>query len=172
MAPCRHNGEVSQTLDEARASVLAEDRRLEQLRQWSRLLDKIFRVPGTDIRFGWDPLLSLIPGLGDLSSPIFTAFLLLHARRMRVPRIVQARMVMNALVDVGLGLIPFLGNVADVFWKASTWNMQLLERHAQPGVRPRRGDQLFVYGVLVALALVAIAPVALIVWVIWRWGIF
>lgn len=156
---------------EARANILAEDRRLEQLRQWSYLLDQAFRVPGTNFRFGWDPIISLIPGLGDLSSPVFAGFVLVQAYRMRVPRVVQARMLINALVDALIGLVPVLGNLADSVWKANTWNMQLLERHARPATRHTRGDLLFVWGVLGLLALTALTPLVLLIWfVVWAIG--
>ncbi len=141
---------------------------MEQLRHWSYLLDQAFRVPGTNLRFGWDPIVGLIPGLGDLSSPIFAGFVLLQAYRLRVPRLVQARMLINAIVDALLGLIPVVGNLADGVWKANTWNMRLLERHARPGTPHSRGDAVFVWGVLAVLALVALLPVVLLVWLV-RW---
>jgi hypothetical protein len=140
----------------------------EHLRRWSYLLDSVFRIPGTNIRFGWDPIIGLIPGLGDLSSPAFAALVLLQAVRMRVPRIVQLRMLMNAGIDAMLGFVPGLGNIVDVAWKANTRNMALLERHAQPGVPPRRSDVLFVYGVIILLVFVALAPVFALAWVVSR----
>ena len=111
-----------------------DDAHLERLRRWSDLLDQAFRIPGTNIRFGWDVIVGLVPGIGDLSSPLFGTLLLIQAYRMRVPALVQARMVINAIVDALLGVVPGLGNIADIFWKANTWNMRLLERHARPGV--------------------------------------
>lgn len=146
------------------------DPHFDRLRRWSYLLDRAFRVPGTQIRFGWDPIVGLIPGLGDISSPLFAAFILLQARRMRVPRIVQARMIINAMVDAMLGFVPILGNLADVGWKANTWNMRLLERHAVPGVPPRRGDAIFVYAALAMLAIATLLPILFVAWVLWRFG--
>jgi hypothetical protein len=134
------------------------------LRHWSWLLDQAFRIPGTNIRFGWDVIVGLIPGLGDLSSPLFGVLLLMQAYRMRVPRLVQARMVINSVVDALLGLVPVLGNVADIFWKANTWNMRLIERHAQPGVPHSRFDAVFVWGIGLALILAALLPVAFAIW--------
>lgn len=144
------------------------ERQFEHLRRWSYLLDSVFRVPGTNIRFGWDPIIGLIPGLGDLSSPVFAVLLLLQARRMRVPRIVQLRMLLNAGLDAMLSFVPVLGNLFDVAWKANARNMALLERHAQPGVAPRRSDVLFVYGVIILLVFVALVPVLLLVWLVGR----
>ena len=137
---------------------------MERLRHWSWLLDQAFRVPGTNIRFGWDAIVGLVPGLGDLSSPLFGAVILVQAHRMGVPRVVQARMLINAIVDALLGVIPGLGNVADVFWRANTWNMRLLERHAQPGVPHTRFDAVFVGVILAVLAVAAAIPLVLAVW--------
>ena len=65
--------------------------KLDLLRRWAVLLDSAFRVPGTRIRFGMDALIGLVPGLGDLSAPIYTAFIIATGLRMRVPAVIQAR---------------------------------------------------------------------------------
>jgi hypothetical protein len=140
--------------------------RLEALRRWAVLLDSYFRVPGTRIRFGLDAILGLVPGLGDISTPVFAGLLLLQAVRMRLPMVVQARMVLNAGLDMLLGLVPVLGDLVDVGWKANLRNLALLERHARPGVPPSRGDYVFVGICLALLAVVTIAPVALLIWLL------
>jgi uncharacterized protein DUF4112 len=145
---------------------------LDALRRWAVLLDSRFRVPGTSIRFGLDAIVGLIPGIGDISTPVFAALLLLQAVRMRLPLVVQARMVFNAALDMLMGLVPILGDLADIGWKANLRNLALLERHARPGVLPSRGDYLFVVICVAVLALVAITPVALLVWLLSRWPIF
>jgi len=147
---------------------VADDARLERLRHWSWLLDQVFRIPGTNVRFGWDAIIGLIPGLGDLSSPAFGVLLVFQAYRMGVPKLVQARMVINSAIDALLGMVPILGNVADIYWKANTWNMRLLERHARPGAAPSRFDVLFVTGFLILLFLAAIAPAAFLAWLVSR----
>ncbi len=154
-----------------RRSPLDRDPRVEQLRRWSVLLDDAFRIPLTNIRFGWDPLVGLVPGLGDVASPLFTAAVLVQAWRLRVPKVVQVRMLMNAGFDALLGLVPIAGNLADIGWRANRRNMALLERHAVPGTPPRRGDVVFVAGVLVALAALAALPLVLTIAIIWRIGL-
>lgn len=144
---------------------------LEALRRWAVLLDSIFRVPGTRIRFGVDALLGLVPGLGDLASPIYTAAILLEGFRMRVPAIVQARMVLNAAIDMGVGLVPLLGDLVDIAWKANLRNLALLERHARPGIPPTRGDYSFVFVCLGLVALIALVPFVLIVWLLSRFSL-
>ena len=142
---------------------------LDALRRWAVLLDSRFRVPGTSIRFGLDAIIGLIPGLGDISTPVFAGLLLVQAVRMRLPLIVQARMVFNAGLDMLMGLVPILGDLADVGWKANLRNLALLERHARPGVQPSRGDYLFVAICLALLAIIAITPVVLLIWLFSRW---
>lgn len=142
---------------------------LDALRRWATLLDSAFRVPGTRIRFGLDAIVGLIPGLGDLSAPIFAAVLLATGFRMRLPAIVQARMVFNAGLDMLIGLVPLVGDLVDVAWKANLRNLALLERHATPGVEPSRGDYVFVIACVILLAFVALAPLLLFAYVLIRW---
>ena len=146
----------------------ALQRRLVRLREWAALLDTAYRVPGTGIRFGWDPILGLIPGLGDLVGPLFSAVILVTAVQLGVPRVVQVRMLLTALIDVLVGVIPVVGDLFDVVWKASQWNLELLERHAHRPQPPSRADWWFVTAVLASLALIAAAPlIALIVLIRW-----
>ena len=144
---------------------------LDALRRWAVLLDSAFRIPGTGIRFGLDAIVGLIPGLGDISTPAFAALLLMQAVRMRLPVVVQARMVLNAAFDMLIGLVPILGDLADIGWKANLRNLALLERHARPGVPPARGDYWFVWICLAFLALSAITPIVLIIWLLSQRGL-
>jgi ABC-type antimicrobial peptide transport system permease subunit len=146
---------------------------LDWLRWWATLLDSRFRVPGTNVRFGLDPLLSLIPGLGDLASPAYTVALLVQGLQQRVPRIVLARMVLNALLDALIGVVPIAGTVADVFWRANVRNLALLERYARPGRPPERADYLFVFGIAALFGVAALVPVVLGMWIfVWLWQRF
>jgi hypothetical protein len=136
------------------------------LRRWAVLLDSAFRLPGTSVRFGLDAIVGLIPGLGDLATPAFTGLLLVTGFRMRLPAVVQARMVLNAALDMVVGLVPFLGDLVDIAWKANLRNLALLERHASPGVPPARGDFVFVFVCLGLVGLLALAPIVLLVWLL------
>ena len=140
------------------------DGRPSWLRRWATLLDSRFRIPGTNIRFGLDPILSLVPGLGDLASPVFTAALLAQVFRQRVPRIVVVRMLLNALIDAAIGAIPIAGQLGDIFFRANVRNLALLERHADPTRPPDRGDYVFVMAVLVAFGFVVAIPVIVAIW--------
>jgi hypothetical protein len=141
------------------------------LRFWADLLDSRFRIPGTDIRFGIDPILSLIPGFGDLASPIFTVVLLVQGLRQHVPRVVMVRMVVNALIDALIGAIPVAGNIGDIFWRANNLNLALLERHARAGRPPTAGDYAFVWLIALVLGLLILVPVLIALWlatVLWH----
>lgn len=151
---------------------LPHDVRLDALRRWAVLLDSYFRVPGTRIRFGLDAIIGLVPGLGELSAPVFAGMILLQAARLRLPLVVQARMVLNAGLDMLLGLVPLLGDVADVFWKANLRNLALLERHARPGTPPARSDYIVVGLGLAVLAAIALTPVVLLAWLLSQRGLF
>src|SRR3989304_697582 len=137
----------------------ADDRAVAALRKWSVLLDSAFRVPGPRVTFGLDPLLGLVPGLGDLTTPLFLALLLLHAVRLRIPRVVLLRMLINAAIDFGVGVIPVVGDFFDFTWKANVRNLALLERHARPGTAPSAGDRVFVLLVIVVLLALTAIPI-------------
>jgi hypothetical protein len=137
---------------------LDRTRRIDLLRRWSRLMDSAYRVPGTKFRFGWDPIIGFIPGVGDVATASFAATLLYHAYRLGVPRVVLGRMALNTLVDLAAGLVPFAGDVADIAWKSNALNLALLERHERPGVKPSSGDWA-----VVLLAIVVILSVLALV---------
>jgi hypothetical protein len=150
----------------------ADARMLAALRRWSVVLDSAFRIPGTSVRFGLDPVLGLVPGMGDVTTPLFSAVLLLQAVRLRIPKVVQLRMLLNAAIDLAIGLVPLVGDLFDVAWKANVRNLALLERYAQPGARATRADWAFVLVVLGVLALLAIAPLLFIAWLLSRFPLF
>jgi len=146
-------------------------RSLLWLRQLADLLDSRFRIPGTNVRFGLDPLLSLIPGIGDLASPAFAVALLLQAVYQGVPRVIMLRMLLNALLDALIGAVPLLGVVGDLFYRANLRNLALLEQHSRPGVMPTRADYTFVLVAAGVFGLLMLIPVGLAVWLmVWLLG--
>jgi len=146
---------------------------LESLRRLAELLDTRFVIPGTKIRFGLDPILSLVPGLGDLVSPAFAVLLLVEGLQQRVPKVVIARMLVNAFTDALIGAIPVAGNIGDIFWRANARNLELLERHARPGgAAPSRNDYVAAALLAAAFGIVVFIPVMLAVWLaasLWWW---
>jgi len=131
-----------------------------------RLLDEAFRVPGTNLRFGWDPIVGLVPWIGDLLTALIGCAIVVQAHQMRVPAVVQLRMVLNIAIDLVVGIVPLFGDAIDFFWKSNAKNFALLERHA-PAVQPAtRGDWLFVVGVVVAVVAIAVVPLVILYWVV------
>ena len=142
--------------------------RLDRLRALRRWLDEAFRVPGTSLRFGWDPIIGLVPWAGDAFTSLLSLGIIVQAHRMRLPRVVQLRMLLNVVIDVAVGALPLVGDVADMFWKSNSKNMALLERHADQ-VRPAsRGDWLFVAAIIAAAIAVALAPLFVMYWLVSR----
>ena len=139
-----------------------DPRGLEALRRWARIFDSAFRIPGTQITFGLDPILGLLPGLGDVASPVFSLFFVWHGFRLGVPKVVLARMVLNVVIDTGVGAIPVLGDLFDFGWKANAWNLALLERHAMPGRPATSADYLFVTLCTLVIVGVALLPIVLL----------
>ena len=89
-------------------------------------LDGRFVVPGTSVRFGWDPVLGLVPVVGDLAGAALAIGLINRARRLGISQALVRRMIVNVAIDVGLGIIPFAGPIIDVFFRANARNLQLL----------------------------------------------
>jgi hypothetical protein len=109
-----------------------ELRRLESVAHW---LDSRFAIPGTGIRFGFDSLIGLVPGLGDVATVLPAAWIIHRARRLGVPGHVLARMALNLGIDLAAGAVPLLGDIVDVGFKANRRNVALLREHFR-----QRGD--------------------------------
>lgn len=122
------------------------------------LMDNVIKIPGLSKRIGVNPILDLIPGIGDGAATIIQMLTILEGARRGVPKIVLARMGTNVLLNGAIGILPFVGEAFSWWFRPSSRNYQLLLRHAPQGgaVQPRRnnaGDYLFVFGLL-ALVLV------------------
>lgn len=135
-----------------------QEQRLRALRHTARLLDSAFQVPGTSYRFGLDPVLGLVPVLGDLVSPLFTIGILWQAHDLGIPRVVQLRMLGNVAIDALVGTVPFVGDLFDFAWKSNDMNLALLDKHALEESGASRGDWLFVTGLTLIVLLVAALP--------------
>lgn len=143
-----------------------QQQRLDVIRRVSRMLDSGLVIPGTSIRYGLDPIMGLIPILGDFVSPLFAIGVLWQARDLGIPKVVQLRMIFNVAIDTLLGIVPVVGDVFDFAWKANDMNVALLERHAYEEHRASTGDWLFVAGLTVVLLAIAVAPFFLFGWLI------
>ena len=148
------------------------DKHLERL-GW--LMDDMFRVPVLGSRVGLDPLLGLIPGLGDTITSLVSFYILVAAVRYRVSKITLLRMGVNIAIDYVVGSLPVVGDVADAWWKSNRMNLDLLRKRATVSAADARSgrvsDWLFVGGIIVGLVALAIASAAISIYLlvkIWR----
>ena len=113
---------------------------LEPLFKWLALImDEFVRVPGTQFRFGLDPLIGLVPGLGDTGSALVSAFAPIQAVRLGVPKILLARMSVNILVNEIIGIVPIVGDAFSFWFKSNARNYQIIKEHLGAPRASRRG---------------------------------
>lgn len=127
----------------------------------ARLMDNQFVLPGTNLRFGLDPLLGLLPVWGDAASSLVSSLLILKSARAGVPKVILMRMVLNVLTNAALGAIPGIGDGFSFWYKSNARNHALHLKHAGTAQPPSLRDRLFVAAILGGmLALIAIIALA------------
>jgi hypothetical protein len=107
---------------------LTREQRFARLDALSKLLDVAFVLPGTNIRYGIDGLVGLIPVVGDLLTTAISLWIVREARSLGAPKHVVARMLGNVALDGVVGLVPFVGDAFDVMFRANIRNMRLLKK--------------------------------------------
>ena len=140
-------------------------RQLDSARAVARLLDRSFRIPGTSLRFGLDPILGLLPVGGDVLAALGSGWILYVAWRNGAPAGMIGRMLGNVLVDTLVGAVPVVGDLFDAGWQANARNVAMLERWlgAEGSQHPHRPAILV--GIVVALLLL-VAGVVGLVWLV------
>lgn len=123
---------------------------LRNVEMLARLMDNQFRVPGTNFRFGLDPIIGLIPGAGDFAGFIVSAFMLSTLAKNGASGFVLARMVFNIILDALLGSIPLVGDLFDFTFKSNQRNLQLMREHYHEG-RHRGGAWKVIVPIILAL---------------------
>jgi hypothetical protein len=139
--------------------------KINRLRRISRLLDNAIPIPGTKFRFGLDPILGLLPGGGDTVTGGLSAYIVVEAARMGLPREVLWQMVVNIILDSLAGTIPIIGDLFDVGWKANVKNIALLEKHLDL-VESGKSDRLFIFGLILLLTFIILGFAAITVFTI------
>ena len=140
---------------------------LEPLFRWLALImDNLLRVPGTNFRFGLDPLMGVLPGLGDTGSAVISAMALIAAARRGLPKILLARMSLNILINEAIGIIPIVGDAFSFWFKSNVRNYELLKRHTAGARRSTTGDWIFVALVLALLFLIVVVSLAVSFWLL------
>jgi Domain of unknown function (DUF4112) len=138
----------------------------ENLNLVAHVLDDWFRVPGTKIRFGFDGVIGLVPGLGDIVTGLASCIILVAAWVRGVPYVTLMRMVVNLGVGVVIGTVPFLGDAFDIGWKANRRNYALLVERLE---RPRRQtwkDWFFLGFIAIGLLAIFLVPMLMLVWLV------
>ncbi|MGN6392771.1 MAG: DUF4112 domain-containing protein [Gemmatimonadales bacterium] len=141
--------------------VVLDPRRVERLRRIGWLLDRSVRIPGTRVTLGLDPLVGLIPGIGDLLGGLFSLYIILEAARLGVPRGLLARMGWNVALDTLVGEVPILGDLFDIGFQSNMRNLALLDDYARAPGQARRASARFVAVLVVGLVLLTAGAVAL-----------
>jgi hypothetical protein len=135
---------------------LAPDRlkRVQRVRQLAKLLDESITIPGFNKKIGLDPIIGMIPGGGDTLTMLFSAFIVVEAARLGIPKATLGQMVFNIAIDAVAGTVPVVGDIFDVVTKANTRNIKLMDVHlADPEFRPKP-NKVLIFAVVVALAVI------------------
>jgi len=140
---------------------------LRHLDVLAKLMDSKFRVPGTDIRFGLDALIGLVPGAGDLTTFGISGYMLWVMAQNGASGFVLARMILNVLIDTLVGAVPVLGDLFDVAFKSNTRNMRLMEQHYKEG--RHNGSAWKVIIPVLLLLFLLIAGIIYLVWMLLAW---
>ena len=122
----------------------------------ARLMDEQFVIPGTNIRFGLDPLIGLLPGLGATASAAISLAVIALSSRRRVPKIILTRMAVNVLVNAALDAVPVVGDALSIFFRSNARNYALLRKHAGTARATTRGDWLYLIALLGGAGLVIV----------------
>ena len=145
--------------------------KLKSLDVIADLLDSKFRIPGTDIRFGADFLIGLIPYAGDLMSFGLSGGLVIAMAKNGASGMVIVKMLWNILVDTVIGSIPILGDLFDLHYKANRRNFDLLREHYDEN--KHQGSAM---PVIILVIILLLAMFVLLLWLVWKiaswsWGV-
>src|SRR5947208_9635506 len=125
----------------------------------ARYLDGLFRVPGTNWRFGLDALIGLIPNVGDTLTSFASFYILFAGVRYRVPKITLLRMAINIAIDYIVGSIPVIGDAFDFVWKSNQMNMNLIRERATGHGAGKTSDYLCVLFLMLLLVVILVGSV-------------
>jgi hypothetical protein len=130
------------------------------------LLDSALKIPGTPWYLGLDPIIGLIPGIGDLLANLIGITILGLAARLQVPRIVLARMSLNLLINGSIGSIPIAGDLFSVWFRSHARNARLLREAATHPSRATGRDWVYVISIIGITIVMLVLAIALIAWLL------
>lgn len=144
---------------------------LEIVRRLAKVMDELVTIPGTKLKLGLDPIIGLIPGVGDVGSAAVGAYIIRAANRLGVPAIVQLRMLLNLLIDTLIGLVPIVGDYLDVLYKANAKNAVLVQRSVENREATGRSSWLLFIGMIAAFILIVVGGLVGTVFLVkWAWN--
>lgn len=135
---------------------VGERKRFERVQRLAWLLDNAIPIPFTRFRIGLDPLIGLVPGLGDALGAGMSGWIILEAARFGVSKSVLLRMLVNVAIDTGIGAIPGAGDLFDFAWKSDQMNLKLLRQHLEGPEGARRASRLFLLVLAIAMLLLIV----------------
>lgn len=138
----------------------------ETLNYISHILDDFLRIPGTNIRFGLDGIVGLIPGIGDIIGAMASWIIVIAAWTRGVPNVTLARMLSNIAIETVVGAVPLLGDAFDIAWKANRKNYALLERASAQGTRGTKRDWAFLVLLVVCMMALLAIPLMVLAWLV------
>lgn len=157
---------------EPRVKVLPRDEAREHLLAIADLIAKVMdttiRIPGTSWYMGLDPLLGLIPGIGDALANLIGTVILGLGTRLQVPRIVLARMSLNLLINGTVGAVPIFGDLFSVWFRSHSRNAALLRDAAMKPDRETHADWFYVGGIIGGTVALLLLMIAVIIWLIYK----
>lgn len=145
-----------------------KDVRLDRLDHLGELLDSSIRIPGIGYRIGYDAIIGLVPGIGDLAGLALSTYIAIEASRYRLPKSTLLRMIANVAIEAVVGAIPLIGDVFDAAYKANLRNLRLLHRRLEDSSRAPREDKMFFATAAIVPVIVLVLLSTLIVWLLTR----
>jgi Domain of unknown function (DUF4112) len=140
----------------------------EKLNRLAWLLDNSIRIPGTQIRFGLDGLIGLVPGIGDAAGAIVSSHILTQAAQLGAPKSLLVKMGVNIGIDAILGIIPGVGDLSDFVWKANHRNVLLLNEYLDKPRETAIHSRIFV-GFIGFMVFSVVVMVGLLSFLLLRW---
>lgn len=139
------------------------DPEMARLEALSKLLDNQFRIPGTNMRFGLDGLMGLVPYLGDMSGFVVSGFLMRTMAKKGASPWMMLRMMFNYIIDAVFGVVPIVGDLFDFGFKANRRNVEMLKAYYADGsIKPNAKRSVAFLGLLFLVLFGAL------IWAIWK----
>jgi hypothetical protein len=128
------------------------------------LLDDMWRIPGTRVRFGLDALIGWVPGIGDAMAAVASCIIVFASWRRGAAPVTLARMVANILLETAVGGVPVVGDVFHIFWKANRRNYRILVREKEYPRSKTWRDWVFLVGLMVGIVAAIAIPIVILIW--------